>query len=223
MGGMETESFVNLISFEPSSVSRVLCLGAHSDDIEIGALATILALAGGGLESIHWVVFSASGARAEEARNSAQRLAETCNLTIEVHHFRERYLHFDPATKEAAEELTSFAPDLVLAPWSGDAHQDHRHVSTLAAQTFRDQAIFQYEIPKYDGDLGRPNLYVPISAEVAERKLEHLEKFFPSQSSRPWFKREVFAGLMSLRGIEARSPSGFAEAFHCSKLIVGVG
>ena len=203
--------------------TRVLCLGAHSDDIEIGSGGTLLKL----LEmhpamAVDWVVLSADGDRANEARASAERFLGSERTTrILVESFRERYFPYDPAVKEFFDRLGREAtPDLVLCPWQGDAHQDHRLVAELAANTFRDQLILEYEIPKYDGDLGRPSVYVHLSAEQAEAKAAALHEGFPSQRDRAWFSAETFRGLMRLRGIESRAPDGYAEAFHCRKLVL---
>jgi LmbE family N-acetylglucosaminyl deacetylase len=204
-------------------VSRVLCLGAHSDDIEIGCGGTILTLLEQhpGLQ-VDWVVMAADGVRVEEARRSAERiLATAADRHISVRDFRERYLPYDPAVKEAFDDLgRQLRPDLVLCPWRGDAHQDHRTVAELAVNTFRDQLILEYEIPKYDGDLGRPSVYVRLSVAQAEAKVRSILDGFPSQAERPWFSEETFRALMRLRGIECRAPDGYAEAFHCGKLVL---
>ncbi len=204
-------------------VSRVLCLGAHSDDIEIGCGGTILTLLEQrpGLQ-VEWVVMAADGVRVEEARRSAERiLATAADRHISVRDFRERYLPYDPAVKEAFDDLgRQLRPDLVLCPWRGDAHQDHRTVAELAVNTFRDQLILEYEIPKYDGDLGRPSVYVRLSVAQAEAKVRSILDGFPSQAERPWFSEETFRALMRLRGIECRAPDGYAEAFHCGKLVL---
>jgi LmbE family N-acetylglucosaminyl deacetylase len=203
--------------------ARVLCLGAHSDDIEIGCGGTLLKL----LElhptmAVDWVVLSADGDRAREARASAERfLGSDRPSRIRLESFRERYLPYDRAVKEYFDGLgREAAPDLVLCPWQQDAHQDHRVTSELVANTFRDQLILEYEIPKYDGDLGRPAIYVQLTSAQADAKLAAIREGFPSQAERPWFSDETFLGLMRLRGIESRSPDGYAEGFHCRKLVL---
>lgn len=203
--------------------ARVLCLGAHSDDIEIGCGGAVLSLAAA-LPGAHiqWVVFSAAGARREEALASAALFTPAGRTTVELKDFRDGYF---PAQREAIkdcfEELkTQPAPDLVLTHWSGDAHQDHRLISELTWNTFRDHWIWEYEVPKYDGDLGRPNLYVPLDRTSAEQKVEHLMAAFASQRSKRWFTPETFWGLMRLRGVECNAPSGYAEAFHVRKTLV---
>ena len=205
------------------SISRLLCLGAHSDDIEIGAGGTVLALLAQrpGI-AVDWVVLSAEGDREREARASADRFLPTAGeRRVSVQAFRERYFPYDPHIKEFFDELgRQPAPDLVLAPWRGDAHQDHRSVAELAANTFRDQLILEYEIPKYDGDLGRPSVFVHLTDAQADAKVAALLEGFPSQRAHDWFSEDTFRALMRLRGVESRAPDGFAEAFHCAKLVL---
>lgn len=231
MGGLEAAVpgnirrglIVIVIGERGLAVSRVLCIGAHSDDIEIGCGGAIISLLARrpGL-SVDWVVLSADGVRADEARVSADRVLAGANEhSVTIERFRERYFPYDPAIKEYFDTLGAGPqPDLVFTPWSGDAHQDHRTVAELAANTFRDQLILEYEIPKYDGDLGRPSVYVHLSSEQADAKLGNLASSFASQADRPWFSEETFRGLLRLRGIESRAPDGLAEAFHCRKLVL---
>lgn len=201
---------------------RLLCIGAHSDDIEIGCGATIMEwLARNAHVEVTWVVLGASGPRETEARDSANQLlgkAKRANLVLR--NFRDS--HFPAQFEEAKslfEELKQQeTPDVILTHRLEDRHQDHRLVAELTWQTFRDHLILEYEIPKYEGDLGQPNLYVAVSTSTGKRKVEHLLRHFGSQHSRDWFRPEVFFGLMQLRGIESRSNSGFAEAFHARKL-----
>ena len=206
---------------------RVLAIGAHSDDLEIGCGGTILALTGGQRDvSVHWLVLAAPGARGDEARASAEAmLADAGSATVEVLGFRDGYLpHASADVKDAFEELKSKVdPDLVLTHTRDDLHQDHRLVCELTWNTFRDHLILEYEVPKWDGDLGRPNVYVPLGEEHVERKLALLASQFDSQRGKDWFDPDVFRGLMRLRGMECRSPSGFAEAFVARKLTLGIG
>ena len=205
------------------SVERLLCLGAHSDDLEIGCGGTVLKLISlnPGMR-VDWVVFSASGERAVEARESAaQVLASAAEAHVVVENFRERYFPYDETLKEYFDGLgRELAPDLVLAPWVGDAHQDHRVVAELAANTFRDPLILQYEIPKYDGDLGRPNAYVQLDRETAQRKVNTITGCFRTQKDRHWFSDETFWAMLRLRGIESHAPDGYAEAFHVRKIVL---
>jgi LmbE family N-acetylglucosaminyl deacetylase len=202
---------------------RVLCLGAHADDLEIGAGGTVRRLAREHPGAVfRWVVLAAAGERAEEARKSASWfLAGAGAAEVEVHGFRESYFPWVGAEiKDAFERLKPFQPDLVLSHAREDAHQDHRSVAELAWNTFRDHLILEYEIPKYDGDLGRPGLYVPLSRAEAEAKVQGLMEHFGSQRSRPWFTPDTFYGLMRLRGVECNAPEGFAEAFHARKIVL---
>jgi LmbE family N-acetylglucosaminyl deacetylase len=205
-------------------VSSLLCVGAHSDDIEIGCGGTILKLVGANPDiKVHWVVLSAEGDRAEEARTSAERfLGEAPNHAVEVASFRERYFPYLPQLKEFFDDLgIRVYPDLVLTHHGGDAHQDHRVVAELTSNTFRNHLILEYEIPKYDGDLGRPNAFVCLDEGLAHRKVQSLRDGFPSQVEHFWFSEETFMGLLRLRGVEAQSASGLAEGFHARKLVLG--
>ena len=211
----------------PGQRLSVLCLGAHSDDIEIGAGATILGwIASGVRVDAHWAVLSATGQRADEAQASAcDFLAGATSSTIDLAQFRDGFFPYQGAEIKAWFEAleTRVTPDVVLCHWRDDAHQDHREVSQLAWNTFRDHLILEYEIPKWDGDLGRPNVFVPASRVQMERKVELLLEHFGSQRSKDWFSADTFMGLARLRGNEARAPEGFAEAFHVRKLVLGSG
>lgn len=203
---------------------QLLCIGAHSDDIEIGCGGTVLKwLSTYTQVEVTWVVLCASGLRAIEARSSANALlreAKQANLVL--CDFRDGYLpaQFTEVKKRFEELKTNERPDVILTHCLEDRHQDHRLVAELTWQTFRDHLIFEYEIPKYEGDLGQPNFFVPLSASVGECKVQHLIHHFGSQRSKTWFRLETFSGLMHLRGIECRADSGYAEAFHARKLIV---
>ena len=200
---------------------KVLCLGAHPDDIEIGCGATVLDLVRQGAD-VRWAVFSGNDRRADEAARSARAfLGRDAARRLVQHRFRDAHFpaHFT-AIKEACEALAArFAPDLVFTHYRDDRHQDHRVLSDLAWNTFRRQVVAEYEIPKWDGDLSTPNLYVPAAAATARRKVRLLMGAFASQRSRDWFGEDVFLGLMRLRGMECRAPSGFAEAFFGRKLV----
>lgn len=202
---------------------RVLALGAHPDDIEIGCGATILRLVGDGLVAeARWVVFSGEGARADEARAGAAAFLDgVAHRDVEVHSFRDGFLPLDGTpVKEAFEALkAAFRPDLVLSHRLADRHQDHRFVAELTWQTFRECPILEYEIPKYEGDLGSPNLYVRVSADIAHRKVALLREVFASQADRSWFTDETFLALLRLRGIECRAGSGYAEGFEARTIL----
>jgi LmbE family N-acetylglucosaminyl deacetylase len=200
----------------------VLCIGAHPDDIEIGAGATILGwIERGVCLEVHWVVLSATGRRREEAEVSARAfLAGTARATIDLGGFEDGFFPYQGAAIKAwFEALTSrVKPQIVLSHWRGDAHQDHREVSRLTWNTFRDHLILEYEIPKWDGDLHRPNVYVPVARTTMARKVELLLAHFGSQRSKDWFDAETFLSLAHLRGMECRAQDGLAEAFHVRKL-----
>ena len=205
----------------------VLCLGAHSDDIEIGCGGTILALAAQRSIACHWVVFSgAGGTREREAHKGATRfLRGATEKHVTVHGFRDGFF---PTTfagiKERFEEIKGrVSPDLIFTHYRDDRHQDHRVISDLAWNTFRSHCILEYEIPKYDGDLGRPNVYAPLTPATCTAKVRHLMAVFGSQRTKRWFTPDTFHGLMRLRGIESGATEGYAEAFHAHKLVLGAG
>jgi LmbE family N-acetylglucosaminyl deacetylase len=200
----------------------VLALGAHPDDIEIAAGGTLLTLAGRhpGLR-VRYVVLTGVPERQAEARAAARAFTPGADLVTELHELPDGRL---PAVygqvKEVLEAVArSFRPDVILAPSPQDAHQDHRTVGELVPTAFRDQVILSYEIPKWDGDLTRPNTYVPLADEVARRKVELLDKCYPSQHGRDWWGEETFLALARLRGMECRAH--YAEAFTCTKLTLG--
>jgi LmbE family N-acetylglucosaminyl deacetylase len=201
---------------------ELLCIGAHSDDIEIGCGGTVLRLLDEHPGSrVTWVVLSADGDREAEARVSAASfLTAAAALTVEVTRFRESYFPYIGAeVKDFFNDLgRRTQPDVVFCHTRTDEHQDHRTVAELAWNTFRDHVICEYEIPKYEGDLGQPNLYVTLSPDVVERKITLLMDHFGTQRSKRWFRKETFAAMMSLRGIEAGATA--AEAFHARKLVL---
>jgi LmbE family N-acetylglucosaminyl deacetylase len=208
----------------PGGRLSVLCLGAHSDDIEIGAGATLLSLAERGVRlEVVWAVLSGAGEREIEAKASAAEfLAATESAQIDVRSFRESFFpEQGEAIKSWFEALkVQVNPDLIFTHRRDDAHQDHRHVSRLTWNTFRDHCILEYEIPKWDGDMGQPNMYVPVSASALQRKVDLLMSHFGSQRPKHWFDGETFMGLARLRGMECNAPERYAEAFFARKLIL---
>ena len=199
----------------------VLAIGAHPDDIEIGAGGLLLALAGRPLR-VTYVVLTGTAERHEEARAAARAFLPDADLTVSLHQLPEGRL---PAAWAQAKEILedvartcAGAVDVVLAPSHDDAHQDHRTIGEIVPSVFRDQLYLAYEIPKWDGDLSRPSLYVPLSDEIARHKVELLHKCFPSQRGRDWWDDEVFLGLARLRGMESRAR--YAEAFRCAKSLL---
>jgi LmbE family N-acetylglucosaminyl deacetylase len=209
------------LSFE--KIRSVLCLGAHSDDIEIGCGGTLLKLVQQHPDlQVAWVVFSASGQRAVEARRSARAFLQgVARKRVLVKQFRMSYFPFEGTKiKEFFERLKDVSqPDLVFTHYREDRHQDHRVLSDLAWNTFRNHFILEYEIPKYDGDLGIPNLFVPLEEDLCQRKVQSLCRFFQTQSNKHWFSPDVFLALMRLRGLECASASKYAEAFYCRKIV----
>ncbi len=201
----------------------VLALGAHADDIEIGCGGTILRLAEQFAElRVHWVVLSAPADRSDEARAGAEAFLQgVAGAEVEIESFQDAFFRYGPEVKEYFERLKeTVSPDLVLTHHGSDLHQDHRLVAELTWNTFRDHLILEYEIPKYDGDLGSPNVFVHLDEDVCNRKIEALVASFPSQAAKSWFDEDVFRALLRLRGMESRAPSGFAEAFYGRKLVL---
>lgn len=203
---------------------NVLAIGAHADDIEIGCGGTILRLAAEGrLSSVRWVVLSATGEREAEARaGAAAFLAGVERVEVLVAAFRDGFFPYLGGTvKEFFEEhRDSFAPDLILTHRREDLHQDHRLVGELTWNTYRQHLVFEYEIPKYDGDPGSPNLYVELPASISERKIDIITTTFRSQASRQWFDPDTFRSLLRLRGMECSSSTRLAEGFTCRKAVI---
>ncbi|WP_342237886.1 PIG-L deacetylase family protein [Inquilinus sp. OTU3971] len=204
----------------------VLCLGAHSDDIEIGAGGTILSLISEGvLLDVHWCVLSATGIRAREAKDSALAFLDgAASHNIELAEFEDSY--FPSQTRDIKKRLTALrdrvAPDVIFTHARDDAHQDHREVNRLTTNIFRNHLVLEYEIPKWDGDLSQHNTYVPLTEAIMDRKVELLLKYFGTQRSKDWFDDLTFKGLARLRGIECRAEERFAEAFTSRKLSLAV-
>lgn len=171
-----------------------------------------------------WVVFSSGGSeREKEARASAALfLKQAQKKVVIIKDFRDGFFPFDGAKVKTVfeDELKKTSPDIILTHNGKDAHQDHRQVCELTWNTFRDHLILEYEIPKYDGDMGRPNVFVPLTAEAGKRKVSYLMEAFQSQRSKRWFQEDTFFSLMRLRGMECNAPSGHAEAFYCRKLVL---
>jgi LmbE family N-acetylglucosaminyl deacetylase len=209
-------------------IRRVLCLGAHSDDIEIGCGGAMLKLAADAKRSGHglavrWVVFSADARREAEARASADLfLADAASKEVIVHKFRDGFLPFEGAqVKEAFEAIkTDFVPDLVFTHTRDDMHQDHALLAKLTWNTFRNHLILEYEIPKYEGDLGHPNAFVQLDEPTCRKKIDHLLASFESQRGKQWFTEETFWATLRLRGLESNAPEKYAEAFHCRKFLL---
>jgi LmbE family N-acetylglucosaminyl deacetylase len=207
-----------------TSPARVLAIGAHPDDIEIGCAGTILKLIEeGAVSEVCWVVLSGDGERAEEARRSAEALlGEAPRSEVVVCDFPDGFFPYEgQRIKDFFERLkVDVSPDVVLTHQRADLHQDHRLCCELAWNSFRDHLILEYEVPKYDGDMSAPNAFVPLSEGLSRRKIDHLMSHFGSQHSKRWFREELFSSLLRLRGMECNSPSSYAEAFFCRKAVL---
>jgi LmbE family N-acetylglucosaminyl deacetylase len=207
-----------LVAATPSP-KRVLAVGCHADDLEIGCGGTLLALTRARPDlHITWVVLAAPDSRAEEAKSSAEQfLAAADSAEVFVHEFRDGFLPYvGGQVKEVFESLKAVEPDLILTHTRHDLHQDHRLACELTWNTFRDHLILEFEIPKYDGDLGTPNVFVPLGEEMVAEKLRLVREGFPSQDGKHWFDDELLGSVMRLRGMECAAR--YAEAFTCRKL-----
>ena len=200
---------------------RLLCLGAHCDDIEIGCGGTILKLATAERKiEVQWVVFSSDDRRKQEALTSAQEfLCGVGAKKIAIHELRDGFFPYVGAElKELFEQLKAeVSPDVILTHYRNDLHQDHRLVSELTWNTFRNHLVLEYEIPKYDGDFGSPNFFVLLDESICRRKIDTILDVFQSQNGKRWFSRDLFAAVLRLRGMEANASSGYAEGFYCRK------
>ena len=213
---------LNLPGF-PGRTLKILCLGAHPDDIEIGCGGSILRL----LEEGHsikawWVVFGAHGERKAEAEASACLfLGKAKEKKIVIHDFKDGFFpYYGAELKERFESLKrSVSPDIVMTHYRNDLHQDHRSISELTWNTFRDHLILEYEILKYDGDLGAPNCFVYLSDQLCERKIEYIRSCFKSQAGRHWFGDDTFRAMLRVRGVESNAPEKYSEAFYCRKIV----
>lgn len=204
--------------------TRLLCLGAHSDDLEIGCGGTLLRLVREVPDLVvRWIVFSGHGPRGVEARNSAAAvLQHVRDKEIEVKEFHDGYFPCHRAEIKDFFECIKreFDPSLILTHYRDDAHQDHRLVAELTYNTFRDHLVFEYEIPKYDGDIGNPCVFMPLTTVQISRKIDLICQHFPSQQGRSWFTAETFLALARLRGIGCNAPEGLAEAFYARKIVL---
>ena len=217
---------IRLVFDKRKSPLKILCIGSHCDDIEIGCGGTLLKLIEdfNGNVIVRWLVFSANPKREKEAARSAQSfLKRAKQKTISIEHFEDSFFPYSSASeiKKYLHRLSQeFDPDLIFTHHGRDLHQDHRLISELTWNAFRDHCILEYEIPKYDGDLGSPNVFVPLKKSISQNKVSHLIRYFESQSHRNWFTKETFTSLHRLRGIECNSSSGYAEAFYCRKIVL---
>lgn len=212
------------LNFEPTdSPYRVLCLGSHCDDIEIGCGGTILKLVKKYKNLIvYWVVFSSNSQRKREAYESANRfLSHAKHKDIVIKNFKDGFFPFIAIEiKEFFEQLKQeFQPDIIFTHYRNDLHQDHRLISDFTWNTFRNHLILEYEIPKYDGDLGVPNFFVHLDELICQDKIKYIIDSFESQKGKQWFTKETFLAILRLRGIESNAPNHYAEAFYCRKVV----
>lgn len=209
---------------DDKSPLQILCLGCHSDDIEIGCGGTVLQIAAERQGAVfHWVVFSANGVRAAEAANGAKQFVDPARMKrVILKDFQDGYMPFVGADiKNVFEEIKrEVSPDIIFTHNRHDSHQDHRLIAELTWNTFRSHLILEYEIPKYDGDLGQPSVFNALPESICEKKVDLILDTFKSQSSKHWFDRSTFMALMRLRGMECNAPSGYAEAFYARKLML---
>jgi LmbE family N-acetylglucosaminyl deacetylase len=209
------------LQFPSDRAPRILLLGAHCDDIEIGCGGMLQVLAERFPHSeLRWSVFNSDTERAEETRRAAAMLLPgTIRVHFDIQTFRNSYFpYIGDQVKDHMEVLKrEFSPDLILTHFENDRHQDHRVISELTRNAYRDHLILEYEVVKYDGDLASPSVFVPLTRQHVERKIDVLMTAFPSQRERHWFTPDAFRSLLRLRGIEANAPDGYAEAFHCRK------
>jgi len=217
---------IQLVLDPKKSPLKILCLGSHCDDIEIGCGGTLLKLIQSrrGNVMVHWVVFSSTPERENEAMRSAQAfLKRIKQKTVVIRDFEDSFFPYNGnEIKKSMQQLSrDFSPHLIFTHYRDDLHQDHRLISELTWNTFRDHWILEYEVPKYDGDLGTPNFFVPLREAICHNKIDHVVRYYKSQQSKNWFSRETFLSLLHLRGIECNSPSGYAEAFYSRKIVLG--
>jgi len=212
------------VTIEKGRSLKVMCLGAHCDDIEIGCGGTLLSLLGKYKRAeVYWVVFSSDSRRGKEAKSSANKfLKQAGRKTTEIKKFQNGFFPYVGGDiKEFFEELKgSFSPDLIFTHYRNDLHQDHRTISELTWNTFRDNFILEYEIPKYDGDIGTPNFFVPLEFSICKRKINTILKSFLTQGEKHWFTEDLLFSLMRIRGMESVSPTKYAEAFYCRKTVL---
>ena len=213
-----------LVLHPAGPVTRILCLGAHCDDIEIGCGGALLRLlAEQPKVEVRWVVFCSNPARAAEADACARRFLQAApGSKIQIEKFRDGFLPYHGGeVKDYFEKLEKESqPDLIFTHTRHDAHQDHRLICELTWNTWRNHLVLEYEIPKYDGDLGSPNFFIPLTPEIARRKIEAIMEGFGSQRDKHWFTPDTFMAILRIRGLESVAPDGLAEGFYCRKLVI---
>jgi len=211
------------VEFKPSELKTIMCIGAHCDDIEIGCGGTLLRLMQENPDiSVRWHIFSSDPVREQEVRQSARIFLDGCRGDVTVKSFRNGFFpYIGGEIKEYFEEIKKTeSPDLIFTHYRDDRHQDHRLLSDLTWNTFRDHLILEYEIPKYDGDIGTPNFFVQLDETHWSKKIAIILDCYKSQLQRHWFTADIFSSLMRLRGMECAASSGYAEAFYCRKITI---
>jgi LmbE family N-acetylglucosaminyl deacetylase len=209
---------------DPAAPLKLLFLGAHSDDIEIGCGGTVLKLlASRSNVDVMWVVFSSSEQREREARTSASLFLGQAKQNVIVRKFRDGFFPYQGTEiKEFFEELKKKVnPDLIFTHYRDDRHQDHRTISDLTWNTWRQHLVLEYEIPKYDGDLSTPNCFVPLDGDICARKIKYICDVFQSEANKAWLTEDTFRAILRLRGVECAAPDKYAEAFYCRKFVLG--
>jgi len=212
------------ISLDSRTPKKILCLGAHCDDIEIGCGGSLLKIIRT-MKDVHvyWVVFSSDERREKEALKSANDFLKSLKKKkIVIKKFRNSFFpYYGAEIKEYFEQLKKdFSPDIIFTHFRNDLHQDHRLISELTWNTYRNHLILEYEIPKYDGDFGSPNFFVHFDETISRKKIENIMKYFKSQCDKAWFTRDTFLSLLRLRGVESNAPDKYAEGFYCRKIIL---
>ncbi len=208
----------------PNKPLNILALGSHCDDIEIGCGSTLLRLFEEyDIQEVNWIVFSSNETRLREANDSAEHYLSSINKkSIEIKGFKNGHFPFIGSDiKDYFETLKTYTfPDIIFTHYLHDAHQDHKLISQLTWNTFRNHLIFEYEIPKYDGDIGNPNIFIPVSTAQKDKKIQNILRYFVSQNTRQWFTQSTFEGLMRIRGLESNAYDGYAEAFYARKIVL---
>jgi LmbE family N-acetylglucosaminyl deacetylase len=200
---------------------KILCLGSHPDDIEIGCGGSILKLTSNYNTNIKWVVFSSNDKREQEAINSAEKfLSKSKKKNIIIHKFKENYFPYNSEIKDYFYTLQDFNPDLIFTHYKYDAHQDHKSINQLTWNTFRNNMILEYEIPKYDRETSNPNFYINLDEETCREKIKHIIDNFQSQKNKHWFNEKTLWSILILRGIESKSDSKYSEGFSANKIAI---
>ena len=212
---------MQILDFKDKKI-KILCLGAHPDDIEIGCGGSLLKLTSTYDTEVNWVVFSASEERKNEAITSANKFLEKSNKkTIIIKDYKESFFPYEgEKIKKYFYEIQDYNPDLIFTHFKMDGHQDHKTINELTWNTFRNNTILEYEIPKYDGDISNPNLYIILDKEQCRNKIKYINETFQTQQNKHWFNEQTFWSILTIRGVESRSATKYAEAFYANKIVI---